>query len=182
MIRKGISAVVILIALFLIIGIVYENVSSPPVGVNQGEKAPDIEFAQKDTSETRNLSDDQGQFVIMNLWASWCEPCIRELPLLSDLHEEYQEMGATVLAVNVTTYERTQDDAREFLRDHPVNMPVLFDTEGELSDTYPIQYLPTTYLINEQGIIVDIIVGEVTEDMMAERIEPFLSDKDVSHG
>ncbi|MBB6448962.1 thiol-disulfide isomerase/thioredoxin [Geomicrobium halophilum] len=173
MVRKVISAIVILVAVTVIGSIVYQTVSSPPVGVNQGEEAPDIELMRAE-GESMSLSDQRGDFVIMNLWASWCEPCIREFPMLDEVHQDYQDEGMQVIAVNMTSYERTPDEAVEFLGDHPVSMPILFDEEGEAADVYLDEGLPTTYFINEEGIIVDTIVGEVTRDMVEERIQPFL--------
>ncbi|QDI91956.1 TlpA family protein disulfide reductase [Salicibibacter cibarius] len=173
MIRKVISIGALLIAVLVIGSVIYNTISSPPVGANQGEEAPDIELPQAN-GEDMTLSDLQGTFVIMNLWASWCEPCIREFPLLDQVHQEYSDDGVKVLAVNMTSFERTTDEAMEFLNDHPVTMPILFDMEGEVADAYQIEGLPTTYFINEEGIIVDTVVGEVTEDMIEERLEPFL--------
>ncbi|WP_160141710.1 TlpA family protein disulfide reductase [Salicibibacter halophilus] len=162
-----------MIATLVMGGVIYNSVSSPPTGVNQGEKAPDIELPQAE-GESMSLNDVRGTFVIMNFWASWCEPCIREFPLLNQVNQEFSDEEVNVLAVNMSSFERTMDDAMEFLGDRPVTMPVLFDTDGEMADAYQVAGLPTTYLINEEGIIVDIIMGEVTEEMLMERLQPFL--------
>lgn len=162
-----------MIATLVMGAVIYNSVASPPTGVNQGEKAPDIELPQ-DGGESMSLNDVRGTFVIMNFWASWCEPCIREFPLLDQIHQEFSDEEINVLAVNMSSFERTMDEAMEFLDDRPVTMPVLFDTDREMADEYQVAGLPTTYLINEEGIIVDIIMGEVTEEMLIERIQPFL--------
>ncbi|MBB6449805.1 peroxiredoxin [Geomicrobium halophilum] len=173
MVRKVSSIGALVIATLVMGAIIYNSVSSPPMGVNQGEKAPDMELPQAE-GESMSLNDVRGTFVIMNFWASWCEPCIREFPLLDQVHQEFSDEEVNVLAVNMSSFERTMDDAMGFLDDQSVTMPVLFDTGGEMADAYQVAGLPTTYLINEEGIIVDIIMGEVTEEMLMERLQPFL--------
>ncbi|MBM7634012.1 TlpA family protein disulfide reductase [Geomicrobium sediminis] len=173
MVLKISSIGALLIATLVMGGIIYNSVSSPPMGVNQGEEAPDIELPQAG-GESMSLNDVRGTFVIMNFWASWCEPCIREFPMLNQVHQKFGDERVNVLAVNMSSFERTMDEAMEFLDDRPVTMPVLFDMDGEMADEYQVAGLPTTYLINEEGIIVDIIMGEVTEEMLIERIQPFL--------
>ncbi|QQK79799.1 TlpA family protein disulfide reductase [Salicibibacter cibi] len=172
--KKWISALVVFIAVIIIGAIVYENISSPPVGVNQGEQAPAFELPDVD-GESISLSDFDGDFVVLNLWASWCEPCIREFPVLDQVHETYENDGVNVVAVNMTTTERRPEDAVEFLDENPVTMPIAFDEEGEFADDYPpTDGMPTTYFINEDGIIVDIVIGEITEEMLEERLQPFV--------
>ncbi|QDI89889.1 TlpA family protein disulfide reductase [Salicibibacter halophilus] len=172
--KKWISAIVVLIAVIIIGTIVYENVSSPPVGVNQGEQAPEFELPDLD-GENLSLSDFEGDFVVLNLWASWCEPCIREFPVLDQVHETYESDGVNVVAVNMTTTERRPEDAMEFLDENPVTMPIAFDEDGEFADVYPpTDGMPTTYFINEEGIVVDVHHGELTEDMLEDRLQPFL--------
>ncbi|EZH67681.1 hypothetical protein DH09_07060 [Bacillaceae bacterium JMAK1] len=177
-IRKWLTIAAVAIAAVVSLSIIYENVSSPPVGVNQGMQAPDFTLERGDVEgEKMSLKDQEDQFVILNLWASWCEPCIEELPLLSEMHTSYKDDGVVVLAVNMTTYERQIDNAFEFLDEHPVEMPILMDYDGEFLATYPLQALPTTYLINEDGVIVDIIVGELTDEMVERRITPFIDQR-----
>lgn len=172
--KKWISAGVVLIAVIIIGTIVYENVSSPPVGVNQGEQAPEFELPDLD-GENLSLSDFEGDFVVLNLWASWCEPCIREFPVLDQVHETYESDGVNVVAVNMTTTERRPEDAMDFLDENPVTMPIAFDEDGEFADVYPpTDGMPTTYFINEEGIVVDVHHGELTEDMLEDRLQPFL--------
>lgn len=176
--KKWMTISAVAIAAIIIVSIVYENVSSPPVGVNHGMAAPEfsLELADGD-GEEMSLSDQQGNLVILNLWASWCEPCVDELPLLSDLHETYKDEGVVVLANNLTTRERQIENAFEFLQEHPVEMPVLMDYDGDFLDMYPLQGLPTTYVIDEDGIIADIIVGEVDEQIIEARVMPHIEEK-----
>ncbi|SDI30594.1 TlpA family protein disulfide reductase [Natribacillus halophilus] len=174
MVKKWLSIGVVLVALAVVGGIVYQNVSSPPVGVNQGEQAPDFDLPQQN-GENISLSDFDENFVIVNLWASWCEPCIREFPVLDDAHQNYEDEGVHVIAVNMATTERSPDEALAFLEENPVSMPIVFDEDGEFADDYPLRDgLPQTYFINEEGIIVDVHRGELTEEMLDERIQPFL--------
>ncbi|MFC4735452.1 TlpA family protein disulfide reductase [Bacillus daqingensis] len=74
----------------------------------------------------------------------------------------------------MATFERTLDEATKFLEENPVSMPIIFDDEGEMAEIYLNEGLPTTFFINEDGIVVDKVVGEVTKEMIEERIEYFL--------
>jgi len=114
-----------------------------------GTAAPDFTLASLNSGNLR-LAELQGQVVLLNFWASWCGPCRKEMPILNDLHNRYKDIGFTVLGVNV---EQDSSLAQNYLRDTPVDFPILFDTENQVSKSYHVVAMPTTVMINRDGKI-----------------------------
>lgn len=115
--------------------------------INSDGPAPD--FALKsDSGENLRLSEFRGEVVMINFWASWCGPCRQEMPLLDELYAQYQPMGFTILGVNV---EEDSTKARKMLGDAPVNFPVLFDNDSEVSKLYNVVAMPSTVLVDRSG-------------------------------
>jgi len=118
-------------------------------GTAMAATAPAPDFALKsDSGENLRLSELRGEVVLINFWASWCGPCRQEMPILSELHEQYQDMGFTVLGVNV---EENSADARKLLKDMPVSFPVLFDNDSKVSKQYDVVAMPSTVLVDRDG-------------------------------
>ncbi|MBU8907856.1 TlpA family protein disulfide reductase [Desertibacillus haloalkaliphilus] len=122
------------------------------------------------TDETSSLSDYRGEIVIMNMWASWCPPCRKEMPDLDRLYQDYKDVGVTVLGVNMNKFERTTEDADAFLEEFDVSFPTLIDVDGDVATDYQIQGLPMTYIIDEDGVINLVIRGEVNYEGLEEII------------
>lgn len=109
--------------------------------------APDFTLKSKTGSNMR-LSEQKGNIVLVNFWASWCGPCRAELPEFEKMQQDYEDLGFTVMAVNV------DDDSRKadvLLRDIKVSFPVLFDPEGDVSELYDVSAMPTTVVIDRDG-------------------------------
>lgn len=114
-------------------------------------EAPDFTLpllAEK--SEKMSLSDLRGKVVYLTIWASWCEPCREELPFLNKLRRELAGRGFEVLAVNV---DAEVADAARFLKEVPVDYPVLSDVDSEVLNAFDVQGLPTHFLIDRGGVI-----------------------------
>ena len=112
-----------------------------------GQPAPD--FALKSsTGENLRLSEYRGDVVMINFWATWCGPCRQEMPLLDELYTQYQPLGFTILGVNV---EEDSSKAKKLLEEIPVNFPVLFDNDSEVSKLYDVVAMPSTVLVDRDG-------------------------------
>ena len=110
-------------------------------------QAPD--FTLKSISgENKRLSDFKGQVVLLNFWASWCVPCRQEMPILNDIHKKYEALGFAVLGVNV---DQKSEKAIKYLKDTPVDFPVLYDPEGKVSKLYSVSAMPSTAIIDRDG-------------------------------
>jgi thiol-disulfide isomerase/thioredoxin len=94
------------------------------------------------------LSEMTGNVVLINFWASWCGPCREEMPLLNDLHKKYEPLGFTVLGINV---EEDARNARGFLKNFPVDFPVLLDNKNQVSKQYNVIAMPTTVVVDRDG-------------------------------
>ncbi len=93
------------------------------------------------------LSENKGRVVLINFWATWCVPCLYELPHVQKLYERYRNKGLTVLAIS-TDFDRAR--VKPFVRKNGYTFPVLFADPGVQSD-YEVRSIPTTYLIDGKG-------------------------------
>ena len=112
-------------------------------------KGPAPNFTLKSLAgKNLKLSEMTGNVVLINFWASWCGPCREEMPLLNDLHKKYEPLGFTVLGVNV---EEDAKNARGFLKNFPVDFPVLLDNKNQVSKQYNVIAMPTTVVVDRDG-------------------------------
>jgi cytochrome c biogenesis protein CcmG/thiol:disulfide interchange protein DsbE len=105
-----------------------------------------------------SLSDYRGQVVILNLWASWCPPCRAEMPAIQSVYEQYRDRGLTVIAINMT-YQDGAAAAASFIGEHGLTFPVLLDRTGLVGNLYRMRALPTTFFIDREGVIREVVVG-----------------------
>ncbi|MEP4888468.1 MAG: TlpA disulfide reductase family protein [Aliiglaciecola sp.] len=116
-------------------------------GAAELQSAPDFTL-KSNSGENLRLEEQQGNVVIVNFWASWCAPCREELPHFDAMQKEYEDLGFTVLAVNVDEYP---EKANNLLNDIPVSFPVLFDNLDKVSKLYDVRAMPTTVIIDRDG-------------------------------
>lgn len=137
--------------------------ASEAPGVNIGDLAYDFELVDMDNNLVK-LSDFRGQKVLLNFWASWCPPCRIEAPHLQKLHED-SEQDIVVLGVNVTTSESDIENVKEFIDEFDLTFINLYESNN-ISFVYNVYSMPTSYFIDSDGIIRDIAVGAVNEDIV----------------
>lgn len=111
--------------------------------------APDFTLKRLDGGNLR-LQEYRGQVVLINFWASWCGPCRQEMPLLDRLHQRYEDAAFVVLGINV---EGTEAPARSLIDKIPVTFPVLIDANQLVSAQYQLEAMPTTVLVDRDGIV-----------------------------
>lgn len=129
--------------------------------------APDFELTTLE-GETVSLSDYVGKKVFLNFWATWCPPCQEEVPHMQAFYEEYQDQDVEIVAVNVTNKESGAGVVKQFIENHGATFNVLLDPAAIASSTYQVITLPTTYLIDSKGNMVDAIEGPMDEALMKE--------------
>lgn len=122
--------------------------------LSAGDTAPDFTAALTDGSEF-TLSEQQGKVVLLNFWATWCGPCVREMPAFEKLYGEYGE-DVAILAVNCM---ESEDIVKAFQEENGYTFPIACDPEGDISLKYPSQGIPYTLVIDKEGIIQKIYVG-----------------------
>ncbi|MCP4877587.1 MAG: TlpA family protein disulfide reductase [Gammaproteobacteria bacterium] len=112
-------------------------------------KGPAPNFTLKSlTGKNLKLSEMTGNVVLINFWASWCGPCREEMPLLNALHKKYEALGFTVIGINV---EEDTRNARGFLKNFPVDFPILLDKNNKVSKQYEVVAMPTTVVVDRDG-------------------------------
>jgi cytochrome c biogenesis protein CcmG/thiol:disulfide interchange protein DsbE len=121
-----------------------------------GSAAPD--FTVHDSDRTVTLSQFKGQVVVLNFWATWCPPCIEEMPSLVQMQERMKSKGVTVLAVSV---DADENDYRRFLRDHNVNLLSVRDASQKSNELYGTFKFPETYVIDRKGVVRRKFIGAV---------------------
>ena len=150
--------------------------ASAPPSPQIGFTAPDFTLDTLD-GETITLSELRGQPVLINLWASWCPPCRAEMPALDEVYRQYRDDGFVVLAVN-TTYQDSEEGARDFAGAYSLSFPILLDRDGAVSQRYRLQALPTSYFVGRDGIIRDIVIGgPMNEALIATKVEGLLAEE-----
>lgn len=141
-----------------------------------GTLAPDFELNDVAGNPIR-LSDLRGSVVVINFWASWCDPCRDEMPILQKLSDKYAEEGLVVLGIN-TTYTDSREDAISFIEDLDLTFPMVFDETGAVGEKlYKVYGLPTSYWIDEAGYIQSFQLGALAEDQMLEILSSLMDLK-----
>lgn len=136
--------------------------------------APDFSFHLVDDGQHRSLSDYRGQVVLVNFWATWCAPCLEELPGLNALQAQYRDQGLVILTLS--------DETREELRAFEETVLPLETTSGYLTqDVLPEPYSrtirtrPTSYIIDREGIIREYILGMRDRAGFEQLLLPYLN-------
>ena len=141
-----------------------------PVGKN-GSVAPDFELKSLDGKQVR-LSDFRGKAVLLNFWATWCAPCKIEMPWFVDLQKQYAQQGLQVIGVAMD--DSGEETIAKFAKQMGVNYPVLVGKEA-VGDAYGgVEFLPTTFIIDRQGKVVERVFGLVGRSEFEDNIKKAL--------
>jgi len=141
----------------------YSGSRPPRIGSN----APD--FTVQDGQSKVTLSQFRGQVVVLNFWATWCPPCVEEMPSLVEMQRRLKTKGVTVLAVSVDVDEGAY---RRFLKDHNVNLLSVRDPDQKSSALYGTFKFPETYIVDRNGVTRRKFIGAV--DWTAPEVTDFL--------
>lgn len=136
-------------------------------GIQEGEKAPDFQLDTLE-GEAIKLSDSKGKKVVLNFWATWCPPCKAEMPHVERFYQDQENNRVEILAVNLTTSEKGKNEISQFIKDYELTFPILLDENGDIADMYQAITIPTSYIIDSNGIIRKKIVGPIDQEMLEE--------------
>jgi len=174
--RKRISILVIVALAVLGLYLSFQRVRSPsepsnlrgksgepvtPVGTSTGQLAPDFQARTVDGNSIQ-LEDYRGQVVLLNLFASWCGPCLAETP---HLVEAYTSSGQDFIIIGLN-FQETSNAVNSYKQEFNVPYPLVLNPNGELSEVYQPIGLPTSWFIDQRGIIRYIHSGPMTADMI----------------
>lgn len=146
-------------------------------GVFPGDKAYEFTLVDREGNEI-TLSSLKGKVVFINFWTTWCGYCVTEMPHMQEVYETYEDKNVVVLAVNVLAAEKPgteMSNVNEFVDEKGFTFPVLFDTDGAVSVKYRVRAFPTTYIVDQEGTIVEVVTGAMDKDTMMEKIENALN-------
>lgn len=122
-----------------------------------GKAAPDFSLTDLNDKPHR-LSDFRGKVVFLNFWATWCAPCREEMPSMEVLNKSFEKDGLVVLAVSIDRVTTTKD-IPPFVKSLNLTFPVLIDSWGITDKPYKRLGVPETFIIDQQGIVREIIIG-----------------------
>lgn len=131
-----------------------------------GIAAPDFELEDLQ-SNLVSVSQFRGKAVLVNFWATWCEPCKEEMPMLVQASEEYAGQ-LVVLGVNDSEPARV---VRDFIEQYEITFPILLDPVGRATGLYLINAYPTTYFIDPNGVVRGVQIGILSESSLAAQLE-----------
>jgi peroxiredoxin len=134
-------------ALSLLVGLA---VAAQATALGDGSKAPDFKLPSLDGGKALALTAYRGKVVYLDFWASWCPPCLTSLPLLEELRKEFPADQFQILAVNV---DQDVAKARKFLQKTGVGYPSATDPKGRLPEMFGVETMPTSFLIDRNGVI-----------------------------
>jgi len=171
-----IAVICVLLGLFALLA--YGLASNEPdrsvdeaLGRGETEAAPALELPKLGGGGNGSLADYRGKVVVLNFWASWCEPCKAESPLLERWHRRISSRGGTVLGVDMLDIT---GDAQDFIAEYDLSYPMLKDKEGNGIETFGVVQYPETFVIDPDGRITAVRRGPVDEQFMRSEVEPLL--------
>ena len=152
------------------IGVVSAAASAVAAGI--GDAAPAFALPTA-AGETIALDALRGRVVYVDFWASWCGPCRRSFPWMNDLQRKYAARGLTIVAINV---DRRRADAERFLQQTPAAFTVLYDEAGTSPAAFAVKGMPSSYLIDSGGRVVEVENGfrDERKDVLEQRIRTLL--------
>ena len=132
-----------------------------PESVAVGSPAPEFELVKLD-NQTLKLSELRGKIVVINFWATWCEPCKVEMPFFEKLHQS-DSANLEILGIN---FDEPTPQVEQFVEEYRLNFPILLDPGGEVQKLYRVRGYPTTFIVDDNGIIRYHHIGLITEDQL----------------
>jgi thiol-disulfide isomerase/thioredoxin len=138
--------------------------------VKPGYAAPSFKLATVN-GDVHTLAEFKGKPLVINFWGSFCEACVREMPLLQKSYLAYKGKGIQFVGINL---DESQIAVQSFLRQTEVGYPVFLDPGAKVRDKYEVVSYPTTFFLDKAGKIVDSYVGEMTEPIIQAELDQLL--------
>lgn len=164
---------IMLVTIYRMLTVDNEMIESTTAIINEeapviGHFAPQFSLPSLD-GQDYSLDRVEGKSMLLNFWASWCEPCKIEAPDLVNLYENYSDK-IEIYAINVTAND-TIDNVISFADEYGFTFPVLLDEHADIAKSYKVRPIPTTFFINKDGVIVDIVVGPLNKNLIGEKLK-----------
>ena len=169
--RLVVRTIILLVLVGALAYTLYTNFFTDKQLVGIGDEAPNFVLTDLNGNQVE-FDSYRGKGVFLNFWGTWCKPCEKEMPYIENQYHVYKDLGVEVLAVNVGEPELS---VKNYVERKGMTFPVAIDEKLEVMDAYGVNPLPTTFLVDKDGKIVDIITGQLTEELIKshmERIKP----------
>jgi cytochrome c biogenesis protein CcmG/thiol:disulfide interchange protein DsbE len=167
---KALAAFLVVLAAIGLLG--YGLLSKGGSTIAVGDPAPDKELSRLDGSGSSKLADYRGKWVLLNFWASWCDPCRDEAPALEQFQRAHEQGQFTVVGVDL---DDNTDDARAFVQEFGLTYPQLRDGDGrERRDAYGMTGFPESFLVDPSGRIALIRRGPIDAAYLRDQVEPLI--------
>ena len=149
----------VILAMVIALGSLITACQSQPGSAPEVDKlAPEFQLPNLQ-GQTISLDDLRGKPVLVNFWATWCGPCVHEMPYIQEVSDEWSGKGLVVLAINIG--ESTSKVAK-FMQSQGLSFTVLLDTDEKTAAKYNIRAIPTTFFIDKDGVIQAKKIGSFT--------------------
>jgi len=148
-----------IIAVLAVIGVLFfygQNSDQRKKIIREGDRAPEFSLLSLD-GKTISLSSQRGKVVMVHFWATWCPPCVEELPTLERLYRAYIGKDLEILAVNID--EGGAGAVEQFMKKNRFALPVLLNPDQSVAREYGTFKFPETYIIDREGIVRRKIIG-----------------------
>lgn len=140
----------------------------------QGTTAPDFQLTDLE-GQNHRLSHYRGKVILLNFWATWCEPCTKEMPAMQEAFDRLKHKGLVVLAVNEL---EELDQVRAHIKDMGHTFPVLLDFDNDVANLYGVFGLPVTVFIDQQGVVQEYLKGGLlTKEHIHQIFEQLTTDR-----
>ena len=161
--RVNLQSLMLIVLIVVGVGIIFLlqtkdssfNLSGKP-RLGKGVPALNFTFPGLDGKKV-SLADYKDKVVLLNIWATWCAPCVAEMPSMEKLYQELKDEGFELLAVSVD--ESGAEVVTPFIKKHKLSFPVLLDTQGDINSLYQLTGIPESFIMDKDGIIVEEVIG-----------------------
>jgi cytochrome c biogenesis protein CcmG/thiol:disulfide interchange protein DsbE len=156
-----VGGVVVAVAIVLLVAMRVLGERLAPV--EPGAKAPDFHAVQvtqtaSGSGKVKSLADYKGQVVLLNIWATWCNPCRAEMPSLQRLQDALGPEGLKIVAVSIDNPGMEQP-IREFVQELGLHFEILYDAQGDIRTDYQTAGAPETFVLGKDGVIRKRVIG-----------------------
>ena len=155
---KRVQTITLVLVLLMGIGmmVMLQTKDGAQALLEKGDAAPDFTLPDLDGKMVR-LSDQKGKVVFLNIWATWCPPCVEEMPSMEKLHQALKDEDFQILAVSID--KQGAEAVRPFMKQHKLNFTALVDKEETTKSAYQTTGVPETFIIDRDGIIIEKVIG-----------------------
>jgi peroxiredoxin len=141
-----------------------------PEGVKMGEGAPDFTLPDP-VGRSYTLSGYKGKVVLLRFWADWCPNCKEEMPKIDEVYKNMKGKGFEVLGVNV---KQSEEAVSAFVSEYKISFPTPMDKDATVARIYGVVGLPTTFIIDRDGVVKEKIMGDMTKEEVEGLVTPLL--------